>query len=169
MKKMCLVVMCLVFLQCASQATVRFGVGSQWLGDTDMAIGFDIGAGSKEFGFDFAHCGLQPTLYSFGTVELNQNRLGIYYVPFDFLMLQTGLHNTKLNLSDSKQEVLGTKNSVNWSGLYAIISFPIRVEQTYFIKPFFGVFSVDDGKRTESAFGIALGADFEPDQQKVLF
>lgn len=169
MKKIMIIFAVLCLYASSASAIVRFGVGTQWLGDTDMSIGFDIGAGTKEFGVDFTHTGLQPTLYSFGTVEVNQNCLGIYYAPFDFLLVQTGLHSTKLNLSESKQEVLGTKSSVNWTGLYATISFPIRVEQTYFIKPFFGVFSVDDGRRTETAIGISLGADFDPDQQKILF
>jgi hypothetical protein len=162
-----LLVLAVAFPACA---TVRFGVGLQWLGNTDMAVGFDLGGGSKTLGIDVSHYGFQPTLHSFGTVELSQNRIGVYYLPWDFLMLQAGLHNTVLNLSQDKEEILGTKRSVNWSGLYTVISFPIRVEETYFIKPFYGIFIVDNNQRTETAWGIAIGADFEVQgDQKILF
>ncbi len=169
LRSLIVLVFAILLTSFSAEATVRFGVGVQWLGNTDMAVGFDIGGGSRTFGIDVAHYGMQPTLYSYGTVELNQNRIGIYYLPWDFLMIETGVHDTKLNLSQSKQEILGTTRSSVWSGAYLMLSVPLRIEETYFVKPFYGVYMVEGGVRSEVAWGVALGADFEPQENKILF
>ncbi|MBU0579857.1 MAG: hypothetical protein KKA19_01660 [Candidatus Margulisbacteria bacterium] len=163
-KNIFIVILVFFLSQIPSQATVRFGVGLNWIGDSGMGMGFNLGLGWKDFGMDYAHYGVQPTLYTFGTVAVNHDRLGVYYQPFDFLLLQTGLHSTNLSLSTDKREVLGTKDSSAWGGPYLIISAPLRLEKTYFIRPFWGLLSVDSGKRNEIVFGISLGADFETDQ-----
>ncbi|MFC1517325.1 hypothetical protein ACFL5G_02085 [Candidatus Margulisiibacteriota bacterium] len=169
MKKFILILIVLLLIPCSLQAKVSFGVGLNWIGQSGMGMGFDLGVGWQKFGFDLAHYGVQPTLYRFGTVSVNHDRLGIYYQPIEFLMFQTGLHAVHLNLSDDKQEVLGAKDSSSWTGPYLIISVPIRLEETYYIRPFWGILSVAEGARTEVAYGIALSAEFETRQEKIFF
>jgi hypothetical protein len=164
-----LILSCAVVFTTPASAVFKFGVGLNWVGNSGMGMGFDMGYGSEDLGVDFAHYGVQPTLYSFGTVALSHDRLGIYYKPFDLLMVQTGLHAVALSLSDSRKEVLGTREASNWNGYYLILSIPYQIEETYYIKPFWGILAVDNGSRNEIAFGISLGAEFDVQGKKVLF
>jgi len=164
MKKIVLLFLGLLMLSSTALANVRFGVGLNWVGNAGLGMGFDVGVGWESWGFDLAHYGVQEDTQSFGSVALSTNLLGVYYKPFDFLLLQTGLHNLQLDLGGTTEKVLGTKQSVNWSGPYFMLSVPIRIEQTYFVRPFWGVLSVDSGKRTEVSWGLALGAEFSSNE-----